>query len=67
MVDCVVPVSTDNPLAYNLVLVSLYLVAKKTSGETAKLVLGSTCNAVRTNLSGTLQCGKEATAPWGRD
>jgi len=25
MVDCVVPVSADNPLAYNLVLVSLYL------------------------------------------
>ena len=24
MVHCVVPVSTDNPLAYNLVLVSLY-------------------------------------------
>jgi len=24
MVDCVVPVSADNPLAYNLVLVSLY-------------------------------------------
>jgi len=34
MVDYVVPVSADNPLAYNLVLVSLYLVAKKTSGET---------------------------------
>ena len=41
MVDCVVPVSADNPLACNLVLVSLYLVAKvslylvakKTSGE----------------------------------
>ena len=34
MVHCVVPVYTDNPLAYNLVLVSLYLIAKKTSGET---------------------------------
>ena len=27
MVNCVVPVSADNLLAYNLVLVSLYLVA----------------------------------------
>ena len=34
MVNCVVPVSADNPLAYNLVLESLYLVAKKTSVET---------------------------------
>ena len=34
MVDCVVPVSANNSLAYNLVLVLLYLVAKKTSGET---------------------------------
>jgi len=31
MVNCVVSVLADNPLAYSFVLVSLYLVAKKTS------------------------------------
>ena len=34
MVNCLVPVLADNPLTYNLVLVSLYLVLKKTSGGT---------------------------------
>jgi len=34
MVNYVIPVSADNPPAYNLVLVSLHLVPKKTSGET---------------------------------
>ena len=38
MVNCAVPVSADNQLAYNLVLVSLYLVAKR--GNTTKLVAG---------------------------
>jgi len=34
MVDFVVPVLADNPLAYCPVLILLYLGAKKTSGET---------------------------------
>jgi len=34
MENCVVSVLTANPLAYSLVLVSLHLEAKKTSGET---------------------------------
>ena len=34
VVDFVVPVLADNPLTYCPVLVSLYLVAKETSGET---------------------------------
>jgi len=38
MVNCVVPVSADNPPAYNLVLVSLYLVQDDLRGNTAKLV-----------------------------
>jgi len=39
MVNCVVPVPADNPPAYNLVLVSLHLVAKETSGETQQSLL----------------------------
>ena len=34
MVDFVVPILADNPLAYCPVLISLYLVLKKTSEET---------------------------------
>jgi len=34
MVDFVDPVIADNPLAYCPALISLYLEAKKTSGET---------------------------------
>ena len=40
MVNCIVPVSADNPLAYNLVLVLILGSEEDLRGNTAKLVAG---------------------------
>jgi len=38
MVNCVIPVLADNPLAYNLVLVFIFSTEEDLRGNTAKLV-----------------------------
>jgi len=65
MVDFVDPVIADNPLAYCPALISLYLEAKKTSGETQQsLWSGEYVWLLAQTRVNTLQREGRAAVPW---